>query len=50
MMPWAERQIPDIQILVGDELPQYSWWIGDAENNRLVRFQFDRLTGLVDQG
>jgi uncharacterized protein (TIGR04255 family) len=43
MAPWTERHIPGIQILAGDELPPYSWWMGDAENNRLVRFQFDRL-------
>lgn len=43
MVPWTEIRVPGIQILAEDKVLPYSWWMSNEDDDRLVRFQFDRL-------
>lgn len=43
MPPWTDIKFPSIQVLADNEVLPYSWWLADESNNRLVRFQFDRI-------
>ncbi|WP_197289327.1 TIGR04255 family protein [Saccharothrix sp. NRRL B-16348] len=43
MPPWNEINVPGIKIIPDNEAPPYCWWISNEKNDRLIRFQFDRL-------
>ena len=43
MTPWTEIRVPGIQIIADKEVLPYSWWMSNEDDDRLVRFQFDRL-------
>ncbi|MFD9734273.1 TIGR04255 family protein [Umezawaea sp. NPDC059074] len=43
MPPWNELNVPGIKIFSDGQTPPYCWWISNDSNDRLIRFQFDRL-------